>query len=362
MRTVVLLAMNLMCCTTAASGSSDLPPRAWLVTRGQAAAVLVGESHFRTTQEFDRYYQRIVKPSFQAADVALLEAHFGPENDSDLGYNLAAPCKTDDGAPPSERVRRRFAQLIEATRSAGFEVPDWMQHWEVFPKNALTSLHLPTFVARTIGPVLAATKSELTDNSGVGQQLAADAAAARLRRPLLKGLDTVAAVRARYCGATDEQREDVLITKVDSTIGMLRVLLDAKAGQSVNIGPDVARAWLGTLNCIASDSPCRFPVQVGVLARYGLAVSDLPGNFKLSIPDRTLAWRPQIENAMREHRRIFVAVGVLHLADVSYRGHVYPGLLTLLRRDGFSVVPIRDEGDLPEKLLRRRWWEDVFSF
>jgi hypothetical protein len=356
MRRLALLTWFLSC-SSATLAAESAAPRAWLATRGEAMAVIVGETHAYTIREFDAFFEHVVSPSFEAADLALLEGHFGNYTSAETAANLVVPCDMSDRR--SELVVPRFKALMAATRGAGMTVPDWMSHWEVTPEIALHSLHLPQFVARDVGPAILATRPLAFMGLGVGGQLKARALAAGRVRPVLGSLETLPELRGRYCSATAEQRQDLLVADLEAASGQLLLLQDLRAGRTPNLEGSALVMLNTLLSCAERREACPYPTPstLGALARYGMGVHDSPGFFKLTTLARTEAWRPRILQALDTHRRLFVSVGAIHLPDLVYRGQVYPGLLTLLRRDGFKLLPIHAAGDLPPQFIRRSWWE-----
>lgn len=346
------------------ANSSEVVPRAYLITHNDSAAVIVGESHVYTQLEFDDYYERIVKPSFQAAQVALLESYFGPENQINVGYNLYAPCES--GERLSEQLRPHMDELIAATRQANLDVPNWMSGWWMFPEVALVSGFLPDFSVHKVEAAIKAERKNSDDDAGVSYRLRADAA--HHKRPHIKGLDTVVKVREHFCNASAEHRQDYAIATVDSIIGRLHMLEDAKkTGVPFDFSKDKFNDVISAWGCVDNAVPCTYPVlassnSVNLLTRYGLNCPNNAGFFKLSIQDRTHAWLPQILDAMQNNRRTIVVVGALHLPDLHYGDQDYPGLLTLLRQQGCTVKAIHAEQDIEENFLKKRWWEALTDF
>lgn len=344
---------------SAAAAAAEPPPRAWLALRDDAAVVIVGESHLNTPPEFDAVYERIVRPSFEAAQLLLLENHAGAENLAATAYLRVMPCEQEPGGRRNERARPRFAALEAATRAARLEVPNWMSAWEIMPEIALASFHLIDFAARDVDALRRAAQRSTPDERAVSDRLAAEAA--RRRRPPIAGLETVADVRGHFCAAGAEQRQDYLIGVVDSVLGRLRALDEVRrTGLAPDVTADAVRLWTEALRCADSGAACAYPPSTAAdgssLARYGMALSDSPGVFKLGIVDRTRSWLPRIVAAGQRHRRSLVVVGALHLPDWRHGGATHAGLLSQLRQQGFTVRPVREPGDLGP-YLRRRWWE-----
>ncbi len=363
-----LLLMSLWLCAMppahAAPDALAAPPRAWLVTRGDAVAVVVGETHVDTALEFDPYFDSVVEPAFRAADLALVESYFGPENLANLGFNLTAPCDAAVDTPRSARVAERFAQLADAARRLDLDVPPWMAHWEAFPDIALVSSYLPDYLSRQIAPAIAAALRQPDDWSGVSLRLTDPSRLAAGRHGQIAGLDTVARVRANFCAASPADREDALVNVLDSVLGRLRMLDDARrTGRLADFRAGMSADLVRTLSCIASDAACDVAAPAaGAASGYGLMPQITAGVFNLSVQKRTHDWLPIVLDAMDHHRRTFVVVGAMHLADLRWQGQVRPGLLSLLHESGCEVRPIRSATDIQQPFLRQRWWDRLLAF
>lgn len=347
------------------ANSSEVVPRAYLVTHNDSAAVIVGETHYYTKLEFDNYYERIVKLSFQAAQVALLESYFGPENQINVGFSFYSPCESEfKEGRLSERLRPHIAELIENTRQAKFDVPNWMSGWEILPEISLVHGHLPTFAVHQVDSTMRAELKISDNDAGVSFRLKDAAIAAGHKRPKIQGLDTVVKVREHFCNASAEYRQDYFIATVDSIIGRLHMLEDArKTGVPFDYKPRTMETFSHLLICADNSIACPSPLPSDSdLIRYGLMSPSNAGFFKLSIQDRTHAWLPQILAAMQNNRRTIVVVGALHLPDLHYGDQDYPGLLTLLRQQGYTVKAIHAEQDIEENFLKKRWWEALTNF
>ena len=127
-------------------------PRAWLVSKGTTQAVLVAESHLGTSMEQDRYYDTVVRPSYLAADAAVMETYMGPEEMRNEAFERGAPCMGAAGERRTERLAPAFDALIAATRANGLEVPNWLANWQVIPEFLFTSTYLARFAIQSLGP------------------------------------------------------------------------------------------------------------------------------------------------------------------------------------------------------------------
>lgn len=328
--------------------------------RGDAMAVVVGESHAKTAVEFDAYFDSVVSAGFKAADVALLEGDFDTYNTLEITKNLVLPCASN-ASRRSELLAPRFARLMTAMRDSGFSVPDWMVHWEITPEVALHSLHLPGFIAHDLGRAITGTRKLAVLDAGVGARLKRLAMSKELKRPALGSLETLPSRRQQFCEAPAEQRQDLLVGDLDAALGHLRLLQDLRNGRSPALEEGTVTQLNSSLSCAERRQPCPYPdpSMSSELSRYGMTVPDSPGYFKLAVQARTEAWAPRIGEALSKNRRVFVSVGSLHLPDLRYQGQVYPGLLSLLARDGFRLRPLRGAEDLPPEFLTRSWWESL---
>lgn len=341
---------------SAIPSASAAAPRAWLVAKGSAQAVLVGESHLGTPVENDGYYDTVVQPAYAVADAAVMETYFGPEQLRGEAFERGAPCAGDPRDRQTTRLGPAFAALIAATRANGLPVPDWMSNWNVMPEFLLTSIYLDRFAGEALGPAYDAA-IERQGGPGVSLRLRATANGPRT----MLGLDSLKNLRTQFCAASASVRQDYLADKVDKTAALLRLKLADPAYAGLGdlatvMGRVVAAQW----RCIDRATPCELDApsdDTRRLRQAGWITGYSAGTVELALRQRTLAWLPLITGAIGDHRRTFVIVGALHLPDLRVDGRVEPGLVTLLRRQGFSVTPIGGAADIQATFLAPTWRE-----
>jgi len=321
--------------------------------------VIVGETHIRTAMEFDEYFDSVVRPSFDAADLALLESHFDPATTLEIANSFAVPCGNEPMGRLDGRIAPRLQALFQATKRANLPIPVWMDHWEAVPEISLKGLELPNFISRTVGQALLAAAPHSVAGSGVGEELKVRLQARGATRPRISGLDKLADLRTNFCSAAAEQRQDVLVAFLDAALAHLQLLEAVRRGESFLPQDGAAILLKRSLNCALSGTPCEVPKksEQGHAGRYGMGLDDSLGTFNISIQDRTRLWQSRIASELSTHRRVFVSVGALHLPDLRYREQVHPGLLSRLRQEGFDIRPVRSTADLPTAYLKRAWWE-----
>jgi hypothetical protein len=119
-----------------------------------------------------------------------------------------------------------------------------------------------------------------------------------------------------------------------------------------------------TVRCVDRAVPCAVDqISPGeqLLQDKGWGYSYSTGTFEILIKKRTGAWLPLIVKTISEHRRSFVIVGALHLPDLRVGGRVEPGLISLLRQQGFSVTRIGDASDISATFLSPSWFDRMRS-
>jgi hypothetical protein len=344
--------------TVAVAAAAATVPRAWLVTKGDAQAVLVGESHIGTPVENDRYFDTVVKPSYAVAEVAVMETYFGPDQRRNEAFELGAPCFDDPKGLHTRRLHLAVDALISATRDGHLDVPNWLESWEIVPQFLFASLHLDTFTIASLGP---AYDAAIESQGGPGISLLLRGKG-RLSKKTI-GLDTLKDRRTHFCSASAVDRADYVADKVLQVSRLLRLKqsdpsyasfgkLSVTAGQSID----------ETLRCVDHAVPCVInqvsPSEL-LLRDKGWTISYSPGSFEISIKKRTRAWVPLIVKTISEHRRSFVIVGALHLPDLRVGDRVEPGLISLLRQQGFSVTPIGKASDISATFLSPSWFDRV---
>lgn len=341
-----LLAMSLtIALPSAAVSASPATPRAWLVTKGDAQAVLVGESHLPTPVERDSYHETVVRPSYAVADAAIMETYFGPDQMRNEAFERGAPCPGDPRDRQTARLGPAFDALIAATRANGLPVPDWMANWQLMPEFLLTSIYLDRFVIDALGPAYDAALVRL--GGGVSLRLRANAQGGP--RTML-GLDSLKTLRLQFCAAGAGVRHDFLADKVDKTAAQLRLkLADPGYASLTALTATAGRVLAAHVACVDRTTPCSLDApsaDVRELERAGWATAYSAGTVELSLRQRTRAWLPQIVRAIGAHRRSVVIVGALHLPDLRIGDRVEPGLVTQLRGQGFTVTPIAGAADI----------------
>lgn len=351
-----LLFLSLALASSATVAASAVTPRAWLVAKGDAQAVLVGESHVSTPVENDSYYDMVVQPSYAVADAAVMETYFGPEQMRNEAFERGAPCAGDPRDRQTARLGPAFDALIAATRANGLPVPGWMSHWRLEPEFFFTSLFLDPFIIDTLGPKYDA--QIVRQGGGISLRLRASPKAGP--RTLL-GLDSLKTLRQQFCAASASVRHDFLADRVDKTAALMRLKLADPGYASLNaLAVTLGRVLAAQVACVDRTVPCSLEApsaDVLQLQRAGWATAYSAGTIELGLHQRTRAWLPQIARAIDTHRRTFVIVGALHLPDLRVGDRVEPGLVTLLRGQGYRVTPIASAADIAATFLAPTWSE-----
>lgn len=330
-------------------------PRAWLVSKGNAQAVLVGESHVGTPVENDRYFETVVKPSYAVAEVAVMETYFGPDQLRNGSFALGAPCFDDPKGLRTQRLHLAFDALIRATRDSHLDVPNWLESWELLPEY-LTSTLLDTFTTASLGPAY-----DVAIETGISFRLRGKGTVSKN----IIGLDKLVDRRTHFCSASAADRADFVADKALQVSRLLRLKQSDPSYTSLGKLAVVAgEATNETIRCVDRAVPCSIDlVSPGdqILQDKGWETNYSSGTFEIMIKQRTHAWVPLIANAISEHHRSFVIVGALHLPDLRVGKRVEPGLISLLRQQGFSVTRIDGAGDISATFLSPSWFDRVRS-
>lgn len=354
-----------MSCFTALLGgtlqaSAASAPRAWLVSKGSAQAVLVGESHFGTPTETDSYFRNVVQPSYTVADAAIMESYWGRAQIGNEAVDRGTPCPTE--VKPSKRVRSAFDELIVATRANRMDIPDWLRDWEVFPDFLLTSIFLNTYVADVLGHTY---DSAIESQVGLGISYRLRASAPGPAAKNIGGLESLKDQRAIFCSASAAHRQDYLADNVMQTAALLRLKQANPAYAKMDkLAVPMGRVVDEQVRCVDRMTPCaleKLSADRQILQAAGWMPPLNPGTFEIMIKQRTRSWIPLIEAAVMAHRRTFVIVGSMHLPDLSVGGKVQPGLISQLRDRGFTVKPIAGPDDIKTNFLSPSWSDRLRS-
>lgn len=358
-RCLTYAAMVALISPTAGAAEATLP-RAWLVTKGDAQAVLVGESHVGTPVENDQYLDTVVKPSYAVADVAVMETYFGPDQMRNEAFERGVPCPDNPKGLRTERLHRAFDALISATRANHLEVPNWLESWEILPEFHFTSIYLDSLTNKSLGP---AYDAAIEAHGGIGISFRLRGKNTGAKRKI--GLDTLKARRSHFCSASSEDRADFTADLVLKVARLLHLKKSDPSYASLGMLSVVGGQFFAeTIRCVDQAVPCSID-QVSpsrqVLLDKGWTPPYSRGTFQISIKKRTRAWVPLIATTISSHRRSFIIVGSLHLPDLKAGERVEAGLITLLRQQGFSVTRINGAGDIRATFLSPSWFDRTRS-
>ena len=342
------------------SVSAATVPRAWLVAKGDAQAVLVGESHIGSPVENDDYFERVVKPSHAVADVVVMETYFGPEQIRNESFERGAPCFDDPIGMQTPRVRLAFETLISATRDNRLEVPNWLEGWQLIPQFFFTSLYFPPFTYHSLGP---AYDVAIEAKAGLGISFRLRGKGKATKKTI--GLDSLKEWRTHFCSASASDRADFV---ADQALKLARLLRLKKSDPSYASLDKLAvvngQGFAETISCVDRITPCaveNLSVSDQILLEKGWLMPLSPGSFEIYIRKRTHAWVPNIVRTISAHRRSFIIVGALHLPDLRVGNDVKPGLISLLRQQGFSVTRISAANQIDATFLSPSWADRVRS-
>ena len=340
--------------------SAATVPRAWLVAKGDTQAVLVGESHIGTPVEYDDYFQTVVKPSYAVADVAVMETYFGLEQTQNESFERGAACFDDPMGLRTPRMRLAFDTLLSATHDNRLEVPNWLEGWEFVPQFLFTSLYFPSFTSHSLG---AAYDVAIEARAGLGISFRLRGKGKATKKTI--GLDRLKDWRTHFCSASTEDRADFVADQTLKVARLLRLKQSdpsyASLGRLSVVGGQVFADRIG---CVDQTIPCaaeHLSASDQILLEKGWLMPLSPGSFEIFIKRRTRAWVPLIVRTISAHRRSFIIVGALHLPDLRVGDHVEPGLISMLRQQGFSVTRISAASEISATFLSPSWVDHIRS-
>jgi hypothetical protein len=347
----VLFATSL---STAVAAAATVP-RAWLVSKGNAQAVLVGESHVGNPVENDRYFETVIKPSYAVAEVAVMETYFGPDQLRNGSFALGAPCFDDPMGLHTQRLHLAFDVLIRTTQESHLDVPNWLESWELVPQY-LASTSLDNFTTASLGPAYGVAFA-----TGVSFRLRGKGSASKKTI----GLDKLVDERTHFCSASAADRANFVADKALQVSRLLRLKQSDPSYTSLaKLAVVVGESINETIRCVDQAVPCaidQVSPEEQILQDQGWAMHYSSGTFEITIKQRTRAWVPLIAKTISEHRRSFVIVGALHLPDLRVGKRVEPGLISLLRQQGFSVTRIDGADDISATFLSPSWFDRLRS-
>ncbi|MGJ7915194.1 TraB/GumN family protein [Massilia sp. LXY-6] len=296
-----------------------------------------------------------MKPSYAVAEVAVMETYFGLDQLRNGSFALGAPCFDDPKGLHTQRLHLAFDALIKATRDSHLDVPNWLESWALVPEY-LTSTSLDVFTTASLGPAY-----DVANEGGVSFRLRGKGTTSKKTI----GLDTLSDRRTQFCSASAADRADFVADKALQVSRLLRLQqsdpLYVSRGKLAVAAGEVTDE---TVRCVDRPVPCAIdPVSPGdqILQDKGLKTNLSLGTFEIMIKQRTHAWVPLIAKTISEHHRTFVIVGALHLPDLRVGNRVEPGLISLLRRQGFSVTSIGGASDISATFLSPSWFDRVRS-
>ncbi len=319
-------------------------PRAWLVAKEGHLAMLVGE--------FDAYFDSVVKPGFARAQVAAVETYQDPRQIHTATVQRSTPCASSTSTRGTGRLAPAFDELAAVIKADGMEVPVWLENWKLIPEYLMAATILDFASGDSYRPVDAALKQARVVY-GVSWQLHQDALASKTATKL-RELDLVDSFREHFCGASAAEREDYLVDKVARMRNGLRAArADPGLASLKTIEASISAAMVRWLDCIDRAEACRLDglsLPTPPLRALGMAMENNRGNLTIVLGKRSQAWVPIIKNIMAANRRSFVLVGAMHLPDFRYGSDAIPGLIGLLRGEGYTVRPIHSAGEIKDFL------------
>lgn len=335
--------------------------RAWLVSKGEARAVLVGETHLKTAIEFNDYYEAIVKPSFLAADMAILEPYRDPRQiHAEMLHKMTA-CSGELSDRSTERLQPAIDELIEVMRKNKLEAPNWLVSWQLMPEQLMAS-HFLDLSSEKVAPSWLLNPSPASAaqyfTNGVSWQFKFDPKLAKTPAKLLP-LDSAASERLHFCSATAAERQDYLVEKVRKLTMLGQLKLNGEPPRATDeILKRVESQFMRIIACVDTKIPCDLneeneSVEFKYLRPLGFVVHLDDGNYSISLKKRTHAWVPIIKQAIEDHNKTFVLVGAMHLPDLRVNDRIEPGLISLLRKEGFTIRPIDTVDDIKSTLLAK---------
>ncbi len=327
------------------------PARAWLVTKGEASAVLVGESHLYSKLEFNGELDTVVVPAFDAAAKVLAEAYVGPQRRPERNEFRGKMCEHEQERRKTDALIPAMSALVASAKVAGIDLMPGAAHYHEVGGNLLA-----TTIIRKIGvdsaPAYVATlKKENIRFLGVSTHLMERA---RDRKQLAKmnGLDFQDDYWATYCRATPVEQQEYLVSLINQVIKRMP-MYGAPNGALIKRDLAVADVLLSnTLACIDRVPRCARPgldkptAEEKIVQDAGLMPEFSNGAFAISIANRNLVWMSTIREALRSPGNTFIIVGAMHLPSYSLKPGTALGLIDLLRQEGYAVTPIRSAGEL----------------
>lgn len=343
---------------------SAADPRAWLAIKGGKQVVLVGETHQRSAIEFDGYYDAVVRTSFLAADVAMLEG-FGmvPQKDDRLYWTK--PCHDEvvgQIGKYTDRLKPAVDELVVLARKSNVQVPDGLLYSDILSGYFLWSTDFPNMelnIGRAARKTYSA-KYKDADFAGVAmtfRRLAdKDSVIAKKLRPLDFSRDGWKA----FCSVSGSARQELLLGMVDGVKKRLEAMLADPEGRQISANQALfGRSLLENLSCVDRKEVCAIPEMYANSEerkrQFALGwMVRTPGYLPLSIVGRNHTWMPLILDQVAQNDKVFVIVGSLHLPTFQVEGKVEPGLIDLLRAQGFTVRPILSAADIQDSFLKPR--------
>ncbi|MFZ6726724.1 hypothetical protein ACO0K2_14625 [Undibacterium sp. MH2W] len=326
--------------------------------------MLIGETHFGGEFENSSFLEKVVKPVLAQKNAKIFAEGVWTEK-----VNPASNEKCLDHS--TQRLDPIIADFRKAAKAANFTVPYAIEHYDSLPEMLLYQSALSTEYSIVYPPGISTKRAENRKKNLASFNFADynSELAKTNQRSRIIGLDSPSQLWDNFCLEPKATREIIVADRLQSLVKLLRLVVEDPDLTSGLIKRTTRSVYYYTLACIDAAQPCtveelshlmeepsaaRTPLTIG--AEYLSVV------FPFLCTTRNITWASIISSNLKKHKKGVITVGSAHLADYRLNDTLYPGLISLLRKDGYRVTPIYTVNDIPAAFFEMSWSDKIRGF
>ncbi|MBV1775699.1 hypothetical protein KSF73_08200 [Burkholderiaceae bacterium DAT-1] len=362
----IIIALNIICGMALAS---DV--RAWVATKSHGNILIIGETHFGTQLELDRFYNEIIRPYALNSDAILAESVDGsslPGLCKDIQYRNNNFWMFSDLDFLNE-----LSTTISLLKDAGIEDGSILRDVIREDGHSDKKQYFGTFMHLVIGGKLSEALTQYKDYfppvPGISARILNErfhlsSHAVNDSQKWFVGLDTIKSIDDILCNAKDADYLNFVKAYL-AKMGVESKVLVALKNNEIEMGfmnRYISERYIFYMNCAASSVSCKLgdvrgqdsvsSQETNKISDSQLIYEDGPEIYHFMVELRNLSWIEKVNQAEVNFPLTFMSVGAAHLPDVSFNGKIKKGLISMLRDDGFTLKEVLFSPEFTESEIK----------